>query len=134
MLFQCCFFQCCSIHSLRLRRTGEIPVVHHCIDVTLVHPSISGLYRYEENTTMVEFCKTQYEYTKLELLKIMKVTCLTRTFSLHAWLQLVPVTVTRDSKISLPSIHITLHNPPPSKPVQLHHQPWLGLLFFNNFH
>jgi hypothetical protein len=29
-------------------------------------------------------------------------------FSLHAWLQLVPVTVTRDSKISLPSIHITL--------------------------
>ena len=50
-------------------------------------------------------------------------------FSLPAWLQLVPVVVARDSKFSPPSIHT---NPPPSKPVQLHHQRWLCPLFSSN--
>jgi hypothetical protein len=54
-------------------------------------------------------------------------------FSLPAsWLQLVPVVVARNSKLSPPSIHII---PPPTKPVQLHHQRWLCHLFSNsNFH
>ena len=52
-------------------------------------------------------------------------------FSLPAWLQLVPVVVARDSTFSPPSLHI---HRPPTKPVELHHQWLVCLLFSNNFH
>ena len=44
---------------------------------------------------------------------------------------LAPVVVARDKTFSPPpSVHM---NPPPTKPVQLHHQCWLCHLFSNNF-
>ena len=52
-------------------------------------------------------------------------------FSLSTWLQLVPVVMARDNTFSPPSIH---RDPPPTKPVQLHHQCWLCHPFSNNFH